>query len=321
MIRRPSALLACLLLSGTAAAQPEDRRAAAQALFEQGKALVEAKNFKAACPKLADSQRLDPGIGTSLWLADCLQNNGQTASAWAQFKEAAAAAAMQKDPREKVARQRAQDLEPKLSRLTVTIASSTKGVRVTRDGLEVVPSEIGNALPVDPGAHEIVAAAAGFKTWRKSFDVPAQPVTIAVAVPDLEPDPTAAPSAGSSSASNGTPSPAKPLEAESDGSGQRIFGLVVAGVGVVGVGVGTFFAFDAKGKYDDSNANGLCTNNQCGSEGLALRDDAESKALIATVTMGVGAALIVGGAVLFFTAPRHRNYVLVPSGRGFAIRF
>lgn len=318
MIRRPSALLACLLLCGTAVAQPEDRRAAAQALFEQGKALVEAKNFKAACPKLADSQRLDPGIGTSLWLADCLQNNGQTASAWAQFKEAAAAAAMQKDPREKVARQRAQDLEPKLSRLTVTIAASTKGMRVTRDGLEVGPSELGNALPVDPGSHEIVATAAGFKTWRKSFDVPAQPVTVAVAVPDLEPDPAASANPSNTASS---PSAGKPEEGESDGSGQRIFGLVVAGVGVVGVGVGTFFAFDAKSTYDDSNANGLCTNNQCGTEGLDLRDDAESKALIATVTMGVGAALIVGGAALFFTAPRARSSAFVPSGRGFAIRF
>lgn len=322
MIRRPSVLLACLLFCGTAAAQPEDRRAAAQALFEQGKALVEAKNFKAACPKLADSQRLDPGIGTSLWLADCLQNNGQTASAWAQFKEAAAAAAMQKDPREKVARQRAQDLEPKLSRLTVTIASSTKGVRVTRDGLEVGRSELGNALPVDPGAHEIVATAAGYKTWRKSFDVPAQPVTVAVAVPDLEPDPTAT-SSSSANPANAAPSASagKAPEAESDGSGQRIVGLVVAGIGVVGVGVGTFFAFDAKSTYDASNANGLCTNNQCGREGLDLRDDADSKALVATITMSAGAALIVGGAVLFFTAPRSRNAAFVPSARGFAIRF
>lgn len=320
MIRRPSVLLACLLFCGTAVAQPEDRRAAAQALFEQGKALVEAKNFKAACPKLADSQRLDPGIGTSLWLADCLQNNGQTASAWAQFKEAAAAAAMQKDPREKVARQRAQDLEPKLSRLTVTIATTTKGVRVTRDGHEVGTSELGNALPVDPGSHEIVASATGFKTWRKSFDVPAQPVTISVAVPDLERDATAAPNADPSTGAS-SPSPGKPPEADTYGSGQRIFGLVVAGVGVAGVGVGTFFAFDAKSTYDESNANGLCANNQCTREGLALRDDAEKKALIATVTMAVGAALIVGGAILFFTAPRSRNYVLAPSSRGFAIRF
>jgi hypothetical protein len=75
-------------------------------LFEQGKALVERGNFPDACPKFAESLRLDPGLGTMLWLADCLENNGQTASAWAQFKEAAAAAALSRDPREKIARER-----------------------------------------------------------------------------------------------------------------------------------------------------------------------------------------------------------------------
>jgi hypothetical protein len=311
MIRRTGAFLACLLFCGTATAQPEDRRAAAQALFEQGKALVEAGKFKDACPKLADSQRLDPGIGTSLWLADCLQNNGQTASAWAQFKEAAAAAAMQKDPREKLARQRAQDLEKKLARLTLTIATTTKGIQVKRDGIDVGPSELGNALPVDPGSHEVVASAPGFKPWRKTFDVPAEPVTIAVAVPDLERDPAAASPAGGARA---TSSSSTPEEGESDGSTQRIVGLVTAGIGVAGAGVGAFFAFDAKSTYDDSNASGRCIDNACDPEGKSLRDDAESKAMIATIAIGVGAAAIALGAVLFFTAPRARNVAVARSG-------
>jgi hypothetical protein len=313
MIRRTSALLACLLFSGTAAAQPEDRRAAAQALFEQGKALIEAGKFKEACPKLADSQRLDPGIGTSLWLADCYENNGQTASAWAQFKEAAAAASMQKDPREKLARQRAQDLERKLTRLTIANAGSTKAISIKRDGIDVGPSELGNALPVDPGSHEIVASAAGFKTWRKTVDVPAQSVTVSVAVPDLE----RADSATSAPPTNPATTPRSgptPEEGESDGSTQRTIGLVVAGIGVAGVGVGSFFALSAKGTYDDSNENGRCTNNVCGAEGKSLRDDAESKALVATIAMGVGAAAIVAGAVLFFTAPRSRAVAVAPSG-------
>lgn len=304
MIRRSTAFVACFLFCGTAAAQ-EDRRAAAQALFEQGKALVEAGRFKEACPKLADSQRLDPGIGTSLWLADCFENNGQTASAWAQFKEAGAAAAMQKDAREKVARQRAQDLEKKLSRLIVSISASTKGVSVKRDGIDVGPSELGNALPVDPGSHEIVASAPGFKPWRKVVDVPAQPVTVSVAVPDLEAHPTAGASPASPRSIEG---------GESDGGTQRIIGLVVAGVGVAGAGVGAFFALDAKSTYDDSNASGRCIDNACDGEGKGLRDDAESKAMIATVAIGAGAAAIAIGAVLFFTAPRPRNVAFARSG-------
>ena len=37
-----------------------DEKAAAQVLFEQGRALVERGAFADACPKFAESQRLDP---------------------------------------------------------------------------------------------------------------------------------------------------------------------------------------------------------------------------------------------------------------------
>ena len=36
----------------------------ADALFKEGRALLDAKKFDEACPKLAESQRLDPGAGT-----------------------------------------------------------------------------------------------------------------------------------------------------------------------------------------------------------------------------------------------------------------
>jgi hypothetical protein len=42
--------------------------AAAEALFSEGKALANAKNFVAACPKFEASQKLDPGAGTLLHL-------------------------------------------------------------------------------------------------------------------------------------------------------------------------------------------------------------------------------------------------------------
>lgn len=298
----------------SAGAQPEDRRAAAQALFEQGKALVEAGRFKEACPKLADSQRLDPGIGTSLWLADCYENNGQTASAWAQFKEAAAAAAMQKDAREKLARARAENLEKKLARLLIVVTDQAKaaGVIVRRDGLDVGSTEIGNPLPVDPGPHEVTASAPGRRPWRTTVTIAAQPVTTTVSVPPLDPLPEAPAAAASAPAPSGA-------REEPAGGTQRAIGLVLAGLGVASAGVGTYFSFDAKAKYDRSNDSGHCNDNRCDADGKRLRSDATTEATIATIAIGAGAAAIIGGAILYFTAPRSHAVSLGP--QSLVVRF
>ena len=45
-------------------------------------------------------------------------------------------------------------------------------------------------------------------------------------------------------------------------------------------------------------------------------------ATVATVGIGVGAAAIVGGAVLLFAAPRHEATIAVaPSSRGASVRY
>src|SRR5260221_10377355 len=86
--------------------------AAAQALFDQARALTRQGRYAEACPKLLESNRLDPGIGTQFHLAECYEQNGQVATAWATFLDVAsqARAASQFD-REKAATKRATQLE------------------------------------------------------------------------------------------------------------------------------------------------------------------------------------------------------------------
>ena len=71
--------------------QAEDK-AAAQVLFDEGRTLMDAERYGEACPKFAESLRLDAALGTQLNLARCYQLVGKTASAWILYLEAAALA-------------------------------------------------------------------------------------------------------------------------------------------------------------------------------------------------------------------------------------
>ena len=81
-----SLVVAALLftLPRRAQAQTTQQIATAQALFDEGKRLHKDKNFQEACPKFEASHRIDPGLGTLLYLGDCYEEIGRTASAWAR---------------------------------------------------------------------------------------------------------------------------------------------------------------------------------------------------------------------------------------------
>jgi hypothetical protein len=318
-------VLSSLCANAAHADQEAEEKAAAQALFEQGRAAVLQNRFAEACPKFAESQRLDPGIGTLLWLADCYENLGQTATAWATFKEAAAAAALRHDGREQVARERVEKLEPVLSRLKVVVPpdAAIPNLEVLRDGVVVGTAQWGITLPIDPGTHTIAARAPGRQGWSQSIQLAARPDAIEVSVPELE--------AAAPSTSPGAHSPALP-EAPGQASPavawstRKTAAVATAAAGLVGLGVGTYFAFAAKSAYDRSNAGQPphCADNRCDPAGLHDRSGAFDKATVSTVSFAVGAAALAGGALLYFTAPsppRPTVAIAPPGFAGFAMRW
>jgi hypothetical protein len=84
---------------------------------------------------------------------------------------------------------------------------------------------------------------------------------------------------------------------------QRVLAVGAGAVGVIGVGIGTYFGILTKSKLDDSNSDGNCVGNHCNSTGTSLRNDAFTAGTISTVAFVVGAVGLAGGAVLWFTAP------------------
>jgi serine/threonine-protein kinase len=307
-----SLLLCALLLTATRAAWAQQgssssaSRAAAEALFEQGRKLLTEKKYDEACEKLEASHKLDPGVGTLLYLGDCYEKAGKLASSWAAFQEAASLGTTRGEmERVKVAQVRATALMPRLPMVVFVVDQKLPGLEVRRDGALVPEASWGTALPVDAGSTTIMASAPGYQHWETTLTVPAnlkEPLPVRIPTLSKEGGAIAASAVSPAPAAGPTPN-AEP--APSEGSTQRTVGLIVGGAGVVALVVSGVLTLVASGKNSDSEKHCLPNApNQCDSIGVADRDDAKNLANIATV-MGVsGGVLLAGGAVVYFTAPR-----------------
>ncbi|HEX5100315.1 MAG TPA: hypothetical protein VFV94_12485 [Polyangiaceae bacterium] len=297
-----SALLALIVAVPSLARAAGTDAAAAEVLFRDGKQLMANGDFDRACPKLAESYRLDPATGALLATALCYERAGKLATAWVTYTQAASRAKAEHSPdREQSARSKANELEGKLDKLVVDVASGNPPeILVTRDGVTIGEAEWGVAIPVDAGTHVVEATAAGKTSFRTEV-IARGAATSRVTIPVLA---DAAPGAAAAPPdSEARPAPAREEPAKQGApfwTPLRIAGATTAGLGIVAVGVGTVFGFRALSLNSDSNANGHCdANDHCDATGVELRNDARDAGTISTIAMASGAALLVGGITLF----------------------
>jgi hypothetical protein len=316
-------LLAALAvpLAARADATPQDQ-AVAQSLYDEGRTLMNAKDFARACPKLEESQRLDPSPATEFHLADCYEQVGRTASAWAAFLEVASNSKLAgRAEREKVARERAAALAPKLTKLAINVPAGAQvaGLVVLRNGTVVREGQWGTAVPVDQGPQSIEVSAPGKLSWQTQAQATGEGKTTSVDVPPLVDAPAAVAQPASASpapvASSGPPAAAAAPASPSRGNPQRIAGIAVAGLGVVGVALGAVFGASALSKNSDANT-GHCAGNRCDSTGVSLRSDAVHAGNLSTIAFVAGGVALAGGAVLWFTAPSSHGIQAAPAMGG-----
>jgi serine/threonine-protein kinase len=265
------AVFAVSIAAAAPARAQEDpmKSAAAQRLFDEAKAHATQGNWAEACPKLAQSNQLEPRPTTLFHLGECYEHVGKLASAWSAYLGAASGAtAAGQTKRADFARDRAKKIENAVPFIVVTVHQPN--AVVLRDGERLEEAKWGSKLPVDPGEHVVAADAPGRQGFTARVVVqpgsttvitvpPLPPVGISTAPIDGSPPPLAAP-----------PPPSEtPKASESRGNpALRRLGIALAGVGVASLGVGTGLVIS--GKDSEGHCTGSC---------------------------GVGSGLLVGGGI------------------------
>jgi len=312
----------CSLAAGAHAQVSAADKATAEALFDRGLALMREGKLQEACARFEESNAVEHGIGTMLYLADCYEQSGRTASAWALFREASSEAqAAGQSERAQAGRQRAARLEPSLSRLVIEVPGGhhVNGLEVLRNGTIVTKGVWGEPLPVDPGEHHVVARAPGYHAREQTITVERGANVARVEIPKLEPAPVAAaptpveappaavtPAVAAVAASE--PAPALNAAKTERGRGQRLTGIILgsAGVAMLAVGVG----FGVRAMKLDKDTEDLCPDNRCRTK--PAQDDrksALSASRVATAGLVTGGALLAGGVITYFLAPRSDKQV------------
>jgi hypothetical protein len=198
--------------------------------------------------------------------------------------------------------------------------NDVSAVKVTMDGALLTDHLGGAATTVDPGEHTFRFEAAAQPAVEKKVVIHEgekdRHVAVALGGGDVAVAavPAAAAPATATPAAPSTP-PTSDQSDASTWSGQKTVAVVVAGVGVVGIVVGSIFGASAFSKWSD--AKSACGAG-CGSNDPAqtLRTDAQSAATLSTAGFAVGGVAIAGAALLWFTAPSGSGQVQVAPSVG-----
>lgn len=275
---------------------PEDR-AAAEVLFNEAITLVDAGQVADGCRKFESSQKLDPQLGTLLYLATCHEQEGRTATAYAEFTEARSQAERaQKAERLQQATAGVQRTEAKLSRLSITVEQPAPGLVVRVNGREL--KLIGEALPFDAGKLDIEASAPGRQSYQTSLELPAGPVSESLVIPPLAPVASEGARAG-----GGSSELPLPWIIGGAGAGLTVVGLVFGGVAIA----------------ESSAADEHCRGALCTQEGLDGHAAANGWAWGSNVAVGLGLVGIGVGTYLLLSdddaqPPVQAGAIVLPDG-------
>lgn len=266
---------------------PTPEKLRADKLFEDGRRYLTAKEYALACTAFEQSHQADPAIGTLLNIALCYEEWGKLAAAYRAYVEAEKLAQARADDREKGARQKIDELSPRVPHLTVTIPADTDVAMIfTFDGKDITRTELTTEMLLEAGKHVIEAKMTGRPT--KTTEVvlrQGERRVIDIEVPRRE---------------------IKTIVRQGPRKKTRLYaGLAVGGAGVIAMGLASVIAFGARSEYADAIID--CPAGVCQSRAsFEATQDARSKANLMTFVGAGGLALAGVGVFLFITSKGDR---------------
>jgi hypothetical protein len=276
-------------------------------------------NANEACDSLSSPA---PDIASLLRLADCLERNGKTASAYLALQDAVELRKRLGDTGWDAAEYRRAALQPQLSYITISVATNAlvPSLTIERDGFALGTSSWALPLPTDPGHHRIRASAPGYQPWELSINLAGDGAVSEVEVPRLVEEPAAVPAPAPAAVSLPTPVPApapkalapapKPAVAPAEPAKRqpdaKLPGLLVGGAGVVALVASIEYFALVSSKLDERNA--ICPSGKDCEPGTnarlhALTESAARSQVGGIVSMGLGVAALAVGLGLFLSTP------------------
>jgi len=283
--------------SAVAQNQGESVQEKAEVLFAQGLRLMKSDHCRDAIPLFSKSNELDPAAATSANLATCYDRIGKIASAYLTYQSASREAILEGNTElQKSTDQAMAALAPTLTRLRVAPLGDVTDRTIRVNG--AVVADLREPILLDPGENFIEATAPGRVAWRRTLNATAEGALVVIEVPELRPLQT---------------EPALPLRsnikyaptAEQSGATTKVspWILLGAGVGVTSFAVSAGFALSAVSKHNASSEH--CQGSFCTKEGIELREQALSRADVATWAFGLGLASAASIGVLWLTSSHH----------------
>lgn len=292
--------------------------AAAAELFRQGREALLESHYDVACPRLAESQRLDPKVGTLINLARCEEAIDRRASAMRHWDDAVKLAHANGDAREAFVTEQRDRLGPVVPRLAVKLADGVpQGTRVTLDGADVAPADLGTMRAVDAGAHVLVASdAAGNHRYPLTVvDEDVSTVTLDPRLATPVVDTRAATPAPVAPAPEAPVRETPPTTPSSRGDTQRLIAYATGGAAVFALGLGAAWGLQAINARNDPR----CTSGVCDAPGAEAQREGVDAGNRSNVAFVVGGVLVAGGVALWLTAPRDHGGVtawIAPAPQG-----